>query len=210
MIAPTTIAARIWANLPGDTLDKAHLLKLVMSELVAIRTVAVAEHRRAERVHAPHKLRPTAEMVAKIVGLPVGKTAPYRVCIHGINTSVADVFAIAAKPGHPLQPECQAFLTDNRLSLVEGRKNADKHGRKRQIVTQAPLEPTPAQILEKTRAVIGGVLERCATAYITSESNARITDTGTCTDHSGGIVTDFPADAIVRHPLERRSDEAGE
>lgn len=165
MIAPTTIAARIWADLPGDARDKAHALKSVMSELVVLRNVALAEQRRAERVHTAHKLRPTAEMVARIVGLPVGKTAPYRVCIHGINTSVADVFAIAAAPGHPLQAECQAFLSNNRLSLVEGRKNPGKIGRKRQIVTQAPLEPTPAQILERVKATAAGVLERRDAAY---------------------------------------------
>lgn len=158
-----SLAARIWADLPGDAPDKADALKALFAELLTVRNVALADHRRHVRVHAPHKLRTSAdELVAKIVGRTLQKTLQLRVQIHGINTPVADVFTIAAMPGHPLQGECKAFLDEHRLSLVEKPRKpgpSGRGGRKCKVVVQAPApSPTPAEVLETNRQRIGKTL----------------------------------------------------
>lgn len=178
-VSPTikALAARIWSELPGDTPDKAHALKSVMSELRSIRDAAMVDHRRSNLIHAPHKLRTTTEhKLAKLIGKPPIKGQEFRVAIHGVNTPVVDVFRIAGMPDHPLQPACQAFLDEHRLSLTLGERKPGSRGRAPVVITQAPApSPTPVEVLDRVK--------RATARFMGRESVASMTD------HSGGKVS---------------------
>lgn len=191
------LAARIWADLPGDTPDKAATLKALKAALHEHRDTALAEHRRAARVRATYPLRcSTEQMLEKLVGQPPSKAHTFRVPILGINTPVIDVFRIAALPDHPLQPACQAFLDEHRLRLVPG---PDKRGRKHLVIAQAPApSPTPADVLKGIHEKIGGMLERRETGTAASTAKTNHTsdylkwatsNAATMTDFSGGKVS---------------------
>jgi hypothetical protein len=121
-----SLAARIWAELPGSYAER--------SETVVELIEALKDTRRAQR--PPTTTRGTVDLatvINSVIGKPLSSVETVHVPLEGVMVNLPTIFRAAQEPGHPFAVASAKFLAENNLELqvtATGRRPTVRIGRR--------------------------------------------------------------------------------